>query len=251
MIRDAIPLIPPLDKILHRPHRDPSNIRFHESGFLESHRVMLSQKTALLLKVSSITLATNDFGDFSKCLIVSTIYNDHEVQKVAEKAKKLWKTFAHEPQTARCLVFLLLLGALCKQMAKSYGKAAELLQETSTSKNPDSSGANSATNTDNSNRGTSRKGNTGSDRENKLRDIVDLEAGNFETLNISQDAASNTTSSICSTTSNGAPTCETDNNPNEKSKHDGMEDPDIHNPDKFLDMLNKYPDLKVSRGFSI
>jgi hypothetical protein len=94
MTRDAIPLIPPLVKILHRPHRDPSNIRFHESGFLESHRVMLSQKTALLLKVSSITLATNDFGDFSKCHsaelprthseLVKFAFHDREHDKVSD-----------------------------------------------------------------------------------------------------------------------------------------------------------------------
>ena len=131
MIRaqNLIPLAPPLDKIPQRPHRDRSHLDFHRLKFLESHRLMLSPKTGLLLKVSSISLATNDFGDFSKCLIISTIYTDRDMEKVAKKAQKLWQTFAHQPQTARCLVFLLLLGSLCKEMAKWYARAADLLTD--------------------------------------------------------------------------------------------------------------------------
>ncbi|KAH8904689.1 hypothetical protein BR93DRAFT_970622 [Coniochaeta sp. PMI_546] len=130
--RNLIPLAPPLDEIPQRPYRDPTHVYFHRSKFLESHQLMLSPKTGLLLKVSSISLATNDFGDFSKCLIISTIYTDRDVLKVANNAQKLWQTFAHQPQTARCLVFLLLLGSLCKEMAKWYGRSAELLTDTHT-----------------------------------------------------------------------------------------------------------------------
>lgn len=130
--QNLIPLAPPLDKILQRPHRDQTHLYFHRSKFLKSHRLMLSPKTGLLLKVSSISLATNDFGDFSKCLIISTIYTDRDVEKVACKAQTLWQTFAHQPQTARCLVFLLLLGSLCKEMAKWYARSAELLTDTPT-----------------------------------------------------------------------------------------------------------------------
>ncbi|KAK0639083.1 hypothetical protein B0T16DRAFT_236584 [Cercophora newfieldiana] len=95
----------------------------------ESHHIKLSKDRGVVLFISSISMVTNRFGDFSKCLIISSIFGDRDVTKVASKAKAVWRKFAHHPQTARCLVFLLVLGALCRKMAKEYDTSVGYVDE--------------------------------------------------------------------------------------------------------------------------
>ncbi|KAI1410710.1 hypothetical protein F5Y13DRAFT_167189 [Hypoxylon sp. FL1857] len=71
------------------------------------------------LQVSSIVLSTNDFGDFSQCTIISELL-EGKSKEVGDQCKELWERFIHQPQTARCLVFLTILGLLCQQMAIEY-----------------------------------------------------------------------------------------------------------------------------------
>ncbi|KAI2472956.1 hypothetical protein F4781DRAFT_382422, partial [Annulohypoxylon bovei var. microspora] len=71
------------------------------------------------LKVSSIVLSTNDFGDFSQCTVISELLKGKS-RKLGQQCKSLWEGFIHQPQTARCLVFLNILGLLCQQMAVDY-----------------------------------------------------------------------------------------------------------------------------------
>jgi hypothetical protein len=89
----------------------------------EGRQIVLCKGSGMFLNVSSISMVTNRFGDFSKCLIVSTILSDDDVKRVADEAEKLWRKFAHHPQTARCLAFLLVLGMLCKKIAKNYDRS--------------------------------------------------------------------------------------------------------------------------------
>lgn len=82
------------------------------------------------LEVSSIVLSTNNFGDFSQCTIISELL-DHGSQKLlGEQCKDLWEKFIHQPQAARCLVFLTILGQLCQHMADDYRNAMDYLIQT-------------------------------------------------------------------------------------------------------------------------
>jgi hypothetical protein len=76
-----------------------------------------------ILKVSSIIISTNSFGDFSKCSVVTDLISDSKLRKLADVLQELWQKFIHQPQTARCLVFLLLLGLLCQEIARQYEDA--------------------------------------------------------------------------------------------------------------------------------
>ncbi|KAI1128833.1 hypothetical protein F5Y10DRAFT_291616 [Nemania abortiva] len=97
----------------------------------EDSALMLSQ-TRVSFFVSSIVLSTNAFGDFSRCSVISEAninkvddkdakakQQDEEVE-VAEISNEIWQVFVHQPQTARCLVFLHVLGMLCTKLCQQY-----------------------------------------------------------------------------------------------------------------------------------
>jgi hypothetical protein len=81
------------------------------------------------LKVSSLILSTNAFGDFSKCTVVSGLSDDDSKIKsiIDEDVRKLLGEFIHQPQTARCLVFLLLTGKMCQKIVENYEEAISKL----------------------------------------------------------------------------------------------------------------------------
>jgi hypothetical protein len=83
--------------------------------------------TRYVPQLSSIVLTTNEFGDFSKSTVISELTGKDILHKIGEQARILWLRFVHQPQTARCLVFFLLLGELCLQVAKQYKEAIELI----------------------------------------------------------------------------------------------------------------------------
>ena len=77
--------------------------------------------------LSSIVISTNAFGDFTKTTIVSKIMPGSKLRYAGNKAQELWRMFVHQPQTARCLVFLLLLELLILEIEKQYRDAADYL----------------------------------------------------------------------------------------------------------------------------
>ena len=79
------------------------------------------------LAASSIVLSTNEFGDFSKCSIISEIFKDETLLQVEKDVPVLWQRFIHQAQTGRCLVFLLLLGRLCQAIAQEHQEAINYL----------------------------------------------------------------------------------------------------------------------------
>ncbi|XXG96150.1 hypothetical protein Hte_002429 [Hypoxylon texense] len=79
------------------------------------------------LTVSSIVLSTNGFGDFSQCTIISELLDQDDVKK---RCKNIWEQFIHQPQTARCLTFLAILGLLCQKMADDYRRAMKYFIQT-------------------------------------------------------------------------------------------------------------------------
>ncbi|PVH68159.1 hypothetical protein DL98DRAFT_522914 [Cadophora sp. DSE1049] len=82
----------------------------------------------ILLHPSSIVLSTNEFGDFSKCSIISELVTETTLLQLEKDVPKLWQRFIHQPQTGRCLVFLLLLGQLCHAIAQEHLQALEYLR---------------------------------------------------------------------------------------------------------------------------
>lgn len=87
----------------------------------------INERTIFKAEVSSVILTTNSFGDFSKCTIVSECVAHEKMREVSEEARKLWQKFIHQPQTARCLVFFLLLGVICQAIALDYEAAINTL----------------------------------------------------------------------------------------------------------------------------
>jgi len=75
------------------------------------------------LKVSSIGMSTNEFGDFSKCSIVTDLIPPDVIDKLGEEAQEIWDAFTHQPQTGRFLVFSVVLGHLCRGMVAHYAEA--------------------------------------------------------------------------------------------------------------------------------
>lgn len=83
----------------------------------------------LNLEVSSIVLSTNDFGDISQCTVISELL-DGATQFLERQCKDIWEKFIHQPQTARCLVFLVILGLLCKKMVAGYRDSIKCFAQT-------------------------------------------------------------------------------------------------------------------------
>lgn len=76
---------------------------------------------------SSVVLTTNAFGDFSRCSVISDIDDENIIKEkldeqveVAEISNEIWQVFVHQPQTARCIVFLHVLGRLCIKLCQQY-----------------------------------------------------------------------------------------------------------------------------------
>jgi hypothetical protein len=77
------------------------------------------------LDTSSIVMSTNTFGDFSKCTIVSDLLDNESMRYIVQDARRLWNKFIHQPQTARCLVFFLVLGKICEHLTQNYANAID------------------------------------------------------------------------------------------------------------------------------
>ncbi|PMD41100.1 hypothetical protein L207DRAFT_320963 [Hyaloscypha variabilis F] len=78
-------------------------------------------------RMSSFVISTNAFGDFSKCTIVTELIGSERMDLIVKEARELWQKFIHQPQTARCLVFLLLLGMICRELTKGYEESINKL----------------------------------------------------------------------------------------------------------------------------
>ncbi|KAI1750062.1 hypothetical protein F4782DRAFT_548893 [Xylaria castorea] len=89
------------------------------------NKALTSPQSRVSFFVSSVVLTTNAFGDFSRCTVISEFDDENAKPKrnepvVAEKCNEIWQVFVHQPQTARCLVFLHVLGELCTKICKQY-----------------------------------------------------------------------------------------------------------------------------------
>lgn len=80
---------------------------------------------AIELRTSSVVLSTNGLGDFTKCTIISQTIAKDDLKELANHSPLLWQQFTHQPQTARCLIFLMVLSVLCRGIAREMRQAVD------------------------------------------------------------------------------------------------------------------------------
>jgi hypothetical protein len=100
-----------------------SNVEPWQTNNVTGERLKPQKPEPFKLTMSSLVLSTNAFGDFSKCTIISETVDDARLAKFVADIHNLWQKFVHQPQTGRCLVFLLALGIMCERIAEQYTKA--------------------------------------------------------------------------------------------------------------------------------
>ncbi|KAK0101193.1 hypothetical protein ONS96_006414 [Cadophora gregata f. sp. sojae] len=123
---------PTKEKTEHCPEDEPIHLPTHLHEALHQidsgiHNAEDGSPGHILLNASSIVLSTNEFGDFSKCSIISELITEATLLQLEKDVPKLWQRFIHQPQTGRCLVFLLLLGRLCQAIADEHQEAIDYL----------------------------------------------------------------------------------------------------------------------------
>jgi hypothetical protein len=87
----------------------------------------VNERLTFELTMSSVVLSTNPFGDFSKCTVITELLDDKDMEKLAADSRLVWLKFVHQPQTGRCLVFLLLLGRFCRKITQKYDDSIQKL----------------------------------------------------------------------------------------------------------------------------
>ncbi|KAH7303389.1 hypothetical protein B0I35DRAFT_446717 [Stachybotrys elegans] len=78
------------------------------------------------LKVSSIGMSTNEFGDFSKFTVITDLIPPRELKKLSRTVHDIWNKFVHQPQTGRFLVFSAILACICQEIAAHYHDAVRV-----------------------------------------------------------------------------------------------------------------------------
>jgi len=106
-----------------KPMVPPQNLKDRWPDNLKEHLGKLSFE----LRVSSVVISTNSFGDFSKCTIISDLISQGDMPSLMEEARMLWQKFIHQPQTARCLVLFLVLSRMSHAIADNYDSALQAL----------------------------------------------------------------------------------------------------------------------------
>jgi hypothetical protein len=80
-------------------------------------------------KATTICLSTNTLGDLGKCTVISRIISEDDMVEFSRKSVDIWNAFIHQPQTTRCILFLLLVGYTCESLAQKYREILEVLKD--------------------------------------------------------------------------------------------------------------------------
>jgi hypothetical protein len=115
--------LPPEDD---RVERDVIELPPHLKGTLD--RVLRkggpqdtpSHLPTIELRVSSLGISTNQFGDFSKCSVISDLVPQNDLEALGGTMQGIWDNFIHQPQTGRFLLFSVILGLLCEGLAREH-----------------------------------------------------------------------------------------------------------------------------------
>lgn len=82
-------------------------------------------------RATSILITTNGLGDLGRCSVVSPVISEEAMLESSRSATEVWKAFINQPQTARCLIVLILLGATCDALSNQYQDILETLNNVS------------------------------------------------------------------------------------------------------------------------
>jgi len=83
------------------------------------------------LRISSVAISTNRFGDFSRCSLITDRIGGDRLQHLGTMAQEICDKFTHQPQTGRFLVFCMILGELCQGLVCDYQSILdEFIRET-------------------------------------------------------------------------------------------------------------------------
>ncbi|KAK3290899.1 uncharacterized protein B0H64DRAFT_446714 [Chaetomium fimeti] len=111
------------DRELSYATQEEDKIEIPDNLFLEHRRKNnpLQNKPPLVeLRVSSVAISTNRFGDFSRCSLITYQIPCCRLKKLGVMAQEIWDKFTHQPQTGRFLVFCMILGELCESLVSDY-----------------------------------------------------------------------------------------------------------------------------------
>ncbi|KAH8592658.1 hypothetical protein B0O99DRAFT_629484 [Bisporella sp. PMI_857] len=129
-----------LDESMSEPSDNVNNMTDPESHYLSEEAISLPKSLreafkrrerkelhdappGMELKVSSIGISTNEFGDFSKCSVITDLIHRDEMELLGETVQGIWNSFIHQPQTGRFLVFSVILGFICREITRHYDDA--------------------------------------------------------------------------------------------------------------------------------
>jgi hypothetical protein len=79
---------------------------------------------------ASLVISTNIMGEFSKCTVISRLIPENMYPGLVEKANTIRAVFISLPSRAKCLTFVLFLGAICNGMAIQYENILRELTKT-------------------------------------------------------------------------------------------------------------------------
>ncbi len=136
-------LHPLLAKTLRPDHREPtdvlSSVRPGLISRMTRKRLKMPPRSVreagvpdyvLEKKATTIAITTSRLGDFAKCTVISGIIDVESMRQFSKTAVNIWKAFAYQPRTTRCLIFLLLLGLTCENITRKSDNVYNQLNQT-------------------------------------------------------------------------------------------------------------------------
>jgi hypothetical protein len=96
-------------------------------GIEKKHRTTF--RTHLELNSSSVVISTSPFGDFGKCTALSRVVSEATHLALEKTATQISNAFIHQPHTARCLIFIIYLGAICDAISSQYEEILNCLDK--------------------------------------------------------------------------------------------------------------------------
>lgn len=75
----------------------------------------------------SLIISSDNSGDWMACTVISSVLPEFMMAGCIREMTQVLAEFLHQPQTARCLTFLIFLGAMCDSLSKEYETILEEL----------------------------------------------------------------------------------------------------------------------------
>jgi hypothetical protein len=75
----------------------------------------------------SLVISSDNSGDWMACSVISPVLSEFAMNGCIRQITRVLAEFLHQPQTARCLTFLIFLGAMCDSLSEEYESILEEL----------------------------------------------------------------------------------------------------------------------------